>query len=68
MLLRDYINTEFVRTVHDNIKKNQILYNRRKDSNFTKRVIEKLPTYKFIRLEGLSREQLANLMQESKLY
>jgi hypothetical protein len=27
VLLRDYINTEFVRTVHDNIKKNQILYN-----------------------------------------
>jgi|WetSurMetagenome_2_1015567.scaffolds.fasta_scaffold27774_2 hypothetical protein len=67
--LKDYINTEFNESVNSINRKNIILYNPAKGLDFTKKIINKCnKTITFIALKGLSRLELKDLMQSSKLY
>lgn len=51
-----------------NNKENIILYNPRKNYEFTKKIIKKAPNYKFIELNGLTQEELIELYQKAKVY
>lgn len=67
--LSDYVNTEFLSYKNDNIlKQNVILFNPAKGLKFTKKIIKALPSYKFVALEKMSREELAEYFKISKLY
>ena len=67
MPLSDYINTELVGC--ETVKKEDIiLYNPAKGLSYTKRLIKKMPSYKFIPLKGLTRTELRELFQRAKLY
>lgn len=67
--LGDYINSSFIEEnsgIHD--KQDIILYNPAKGLGFTKKIIKALPKFKFIALEKMSREELANHLKLAKLY
>ena len=51
-----------------NEKNNIVLYNPAKGLKFTKKIISRLPNVKFIPLKGLTRIQLKELLETSKLY
>lgn len=65
--LSDYINLELFGDI-GKAKQNVVLYNPSKGYEFTKKIIEKLPEYKFVPLKGLTRYELKELFQTSKLY
>lgn len=65
--LSDYINTEFIGEL--NMERNDVvLYNPSKGVRFTQKLIASLPSVTFVPLRGLSRKELKELMQTSKLY
>ena len=65
--LSDFINTELAGNPQ-NEKNNIVLYNPAKGLKFTKKIISRLPNVKFIPLKGLTRIQLKELLETSKLY
>ena len=65
--LSDYINITFINTKPEN-KKDIILYNPSKGFAFTKKIMDRMPDYRFIALRGLSREELAKVLGSAKLY
>lgn len=68
--LTDYINPEILNNVDTTNKKKEdiILYNPSKGIRYTKKLMKKIPGYKFIALKGFTREQLNELFDKAKLY
>lgn len=67
--LKDYINIEHFN--HDFDRKNRkdiVLYNPKKGLGFTKKLIARTPDLHWIPIQGMSRQQVINLMGEAKLY
>lgn len=66
--LSDYINPEIENEINDVPKENIILYNPKKGLNFTQRIISNMPEFKFIPLQGFSRNELNDIFDRAKLY
>lgn len=65
--LSDYINTDFTQSSIQE-KEDIILYNPAKGYKYTKKLISMMPDYNFVKLKGLSRKELVELMGKAKLY
>lgn len=67
--LSDYINDSFLKIKPDyNKKENYVLYNPKKGINFTKKLIKKAPDLNWIPIQGLTTEQVRDLLLKSKVY
>jgi len=68
--LSDYLNESFVESAYSGTitKENIILYNPRKGYEFTKKIIEDVDEYQWLPLQNLTREQMIELLQRSKVY
>lgn len=67
--LSDYLNDEFLKYIKNNEKKdNVILYNPKKGFEFTQKIMEQIPEYKWIPLAGLTREEMIHHLCTSKVY
>ena len=66
--LMDYINTEYIKDFNKERRDNIVLYNPSKGFDFTKQLISIAPDIKWVALKGFTREQLVQLLQNSKLY
>lgn len=68
--LSDYINSELLPTypIDKDRKENIILYNPKKGLEFTKKVIQAMPKYRFIALQGMKRNELQECFDKAKLY
>lgn len=65
--LSDYINDLYF-TNKNFIKDDIICYNPRKGYKFTKKIISSMPDYKFVPIQGMSNEQVCELLSRSKVY
>ena len=68
--LSDFINMDLQpKTPIDKSKKeNIILYNPRKGLKFTQKVMNQVPEYKFMALQGMNRSELNDVFDKAKLY
>ena len=67
--LKDYINVEHSNhPLNLSNRKDLILYNPKKGLHFTKRLITATPDLKWVPIQGMSRKQLIELMNEAKVY
>lgn len=65
--LSDYINDDFS-IKEEQTRENIVLYNPKKGIEFTKKLIKIMPNANFVALQNLSRAELVNYMQKSKIY
>lgn len=70
MPLSDYINPDFINKSLTELsqKEDIILYNPKKGFKTTKKIIEQLPSYNFVPLIDLDRDELHNYLKRAKLY
>lgn len=66
--LKDYINTDHCKAFDKTIKENIVLYNPKKGLEFTKRLMREAPDISWIPLQGMSREQLIEVVRKAKVY
>jgi len=68
--LSDYIDTDFINISLSDLykKENLILYNPRKGFEFTKKIIEQLPDFKFVALQDMNKSELHGFLKKAKLY
>lgn len=66
--LSDYINSIFFKENYKQDKQDIILYNPAKGLEVTKKIMKLMPDYKFVPLVNLSRSELSDLFQKSKIY
>jgi len=69
--LSDYLNEEFIlhkRDISEKEKEDIVLYNPRKGLNFTKKIIKAMPDIKFVPLQGLSRDEMVDIIKRAKCY
>lgn len=68
--LSDYINQDFLNCdgINESGRNNVILYNPRKGIKFTKKLIKYAPELNWQPIEGLTTEQVKQLLCESKIY
>jgi hypothetical protein len=66
--LTDYINSDFNNFISDYKRENVVLYNPKKGYKFTKKIINATPEITWKPLIGMSRNELINTFQTSKLY
>lgn len=66
--LSDYINPEIENEINYVPKENIILYNPKKGFKFTQKIISNMPEFKFIPLQGFSRNELNDIFDRAKLY
>lgn len=67
--LKDYINVEHSnKKINTQERKDIILYNPKKGLNFTKKLIKMSPDLIWIPIQGMTRHQVIQLMNEAKVY
>lgn len=69
--LGDYLNKFFIEQQTNNIiarKENIVIYNPKKGIEFTKSIIEKAKFIKFVPIENMTRDEVANLLSSAKVY
>ena len=69
--LSDYLNSAFIeknRDISFSNRKDNILYNPKKGVEVTMTIKELIPDYNWIPIQGMTPEEICNLMRESKLY
>lgn len=67
--LSDYINDIFLEQSIDYCgKQNIVLYNPRKGMEFTKKIIKKSPMFRWVPIQGLSTNEVRELLTKSKVY
>lgn len=67
--LKDYINVAYFNNGYNSSKrKDLILYNPKKGLAFTKKIMAKTTDIQWIPIQGMSRQQVIDLMKEAKLY
>lgn len=67
----DYLDEIFLKnsSKHKSIRKNNvILYSPKRGLDLTKKLIKKIPEFRWIPLQNLTQKQMIDLMQSSKLY
>lgn len=67
-MLSDYIGEMYFNRPNNGTKKPQILYNPKKGIEFTKYVMLSNPDLKFIPIQGMTPNQIVDLMDESMMY
>jgi len=69
--LGDYLNNLFIeqQTININTKKeNIVIYNPKKGIEFTKAIIQEAKYIKFVPIENMTRDEVANLLSTAKVY
>ena len=66
--LKDFINDEFFDDTIEIEKENIVLYNPKKGIEFTKKIINAFPQYKWIPLQNMSRSEMILTMRKAKVY
>lgn len=69
--LGDYLNKHFIENQSNNInshKKNIVVYNPKKGIEFTKKLINLANDIKFVPIENMTREEVAELLSSAKVY
>lgn len=68
--LSDYINSDLFpkQRINHNTKQDIVLFNPKKGYEYTKKIIEALPSVKFVALQGMNRNQLNKAFDSAKLY
>lgn len=68
--LSDYLNSHFIlsQSSDNSNKKDIVVYNPKKGSAFTQKIIESCPHIVFKPIENMTREQVSHLLSEAKLY
>lgn len=68
--LSDYINMELLpgEPIDKSKKEDIILYNPKKGLEFTKKIMQTLPEYKFVALQGMNRAELNDVFDKAKIY
>ena len=67
--LSDYLNENFLKIQTDLSKKENIVaYNPKKGFSFTKKIIKKSPDTKFVPLINMTRQQVIETLQKTKVY
>lgn len=66
--LKDYINTDHCKDFDKSIKEDIVLYNPKKGMEFTSQLINAAPDIKWVPLQGMSREQLIEVLKKAKIY
>lgn len=69
----DHLNDDFVATVRDrqvrNVeKRDQVAFNPKKGAHYIRRLAESNPDIRFVPIVNMTREQVVDLLSESKLY
>lgn len=69
LFVSDYLHQQFLGIQTDLSKKeNLVAYNPKKGKHFTQKLIAHLPDIQFVRLEGLSRQEMVAALQACKIY
>lgn len=66
--LSDYINKQFWNNTDKGVRKNVVLYNPKKGLEFTRKLMDKLPSVEWVALEKMSRNEMLERLRSSKLY
>ena len=69
--LGDYLNKLFIEQQTNNIsakKENIVIYNPKKGIEFTQAIIQEAKYIKFVPIENMTREEVANLLSNGKVY
>jgi hypothetical protein len=69
--LSDYLNSEFIeknKNIEFSNRLDNILYNPKKGIEVTRQIIQMLPQYNWVPIQGMTPDQICNLMRSSKLY
>lgn len=69
--LSDYLNDVFLKEKVDYTSENReniVLYNPKKGIEFTKKIMEKFPEFKYVPLENLTPEGIKEICKKSKVY
>lgn len=68
--LSDYLNEVYLSEKNINLNKKEdiILYNPKKGSEFTKKIIAKVPEYRWVALEGMTNDQMVEMLTKAKVY
>ncbi len=69
--LGDYLNNLFIEQQTNNIntkKENIVIYNPKKGIEFTKAIIQEARNIKFVPIENMTRDEVANLLSTAKVY
>ena len=69
--LGDYLNELFITQQLDNIdndKKDIVIYNPKKGIEYTQKIIQKANNIKFVPIENMTREEVADLLSKAKVY
>lgn len=69
--LSDYLNDEFIQNAKQEnqvAKENVVIYNPKKGYEYTEQLINAAPDIKWIPIQGMTPNQVRELMQKSKLY
>ena len=66
--LKDYINTDHCKSFDKSIKEDIVLYNPKKGMNYTSKLIKAAPNIHWVPLQGMSREQLVEILKKAKVY
>ena len=66
--LKDYINTDHCTFDESSKKEDIVLYNPKKGMEFTQKLISAAPDIKWVPLQGMSREQLIEVLKKAKIY
>ncbi|TCW60160.1 hypothetical protein [Treponema sp. J25] len=71
LFLGDYLNYYFIQKQENNTnpkKENIVVYNPKKGKEFTNLIIEKAKDIKFVSIENMTREEVADLLSRAKVY
>lgn len=68
--LSDYLSDVFIQQAEEKVEKvfDYVLYNPKKGIEFTKKIMDKSPHFKWIPLENLTPMEMSQLMKKSKVY
>ena len=66
--LKDYINTEHIKPIVKEGREDIVLYNPKKGIEYTRKLMTAAPDIKWVAIQGMTRTQLIDLMQKSKVY
>lgn len=66
--LKDFINDEFFEEKESIKKEDLILYNPKKGMEYTQKVINKYPQYKWVALQNMTRSEMISYLNKAKIY
>lgn len=68
VMLRDYINDDYLEPFDEQPRRDAVLYNPSKGLAFTRKLQAAAPDIEWVALSGMTRQQVVDLMHRSKVY